>query len=76
MSHSFFFFLARCSAPPPRLRYVTYGPLLCGATQVVFEGVPTYPTASRLWEIVDKHQVKATQAGSGRDTRNMGFGEV
>jgi acetyl-CoA synthetase len=37
--------------------YVAYGPLLNGATQVVFEGVPTYPTASRLWEVVDKHQV-------------------
>ena len=37
--------------------YVTYGPLLNGATQVVFEGVPSYPTASRLWEIVDKYAV-------------------
>ena len=37
--------------------FVTYGPLLNGATQVVFEGVPSYPTASRLWEIVDKYAV-------------------
>jgi len=37
--------------------YVTYGPLLNGATQVVFEGVPSYPTASRLWEVVDKYAV-------------------
>eukprot|EP00899_Mesostigma_viride_P012600 jgi/Mesvir1/21340/Mv10023-RA.2 len=37
--------------------YLTYGPLLNGATQVVFEGVPTYPDAGRCWEIVDKYQV-------------------
>ncbi|KAG2389158.1 hypothetical protein C9374_014558 [Naegleria lovaniensis] len=37
--------------------YVVYGPLLCGATSVVFEGVPTYPTASRCWQIIDKYQV-------------------
>lgn len=38
--------------------YLTYGPLLNGATNVVFEGVPTYPTASRCWEVVDKYKVK------------------
>jgi acetyl-CoA synthetase len=37
--------------------YVVYGPLLNGATTVIFEGVPHYPTVARLWEIVDKHQV-------------------
>ncbi|KAF0972383.1 hypothetical protein FDP41_009286 [Naegleria fowleri] len=37
--------------------YVVYGPLLCGATSVIFEGVPTYPTASRCWQIIDKYQV-------------------
>eukprot|EP01043_Picozoa_sp_COSAG02_P055072 COSAG02_NODE_6332_length_3645_cov_3.053582_1_plen_590_part_10 len=37
--------------------YIAYGPLLCGATQIVFEGVPNHPTNTRLWEIVDKHQV-------------------
>ena len=37
--------------------YVTYGPLAMGATQVIFEGVPTYPHAGRFWEIVDKHKV-------------------
>jgi acyl-coenzyme A synthetase/AMP-(fatty) acid ligase len=37
--------------------YVTYGPLLNGASQVVFEGVPSFPTPSRLWEIVDKYAV-------------------
>ncbi|GAQ78587.1 AMP-dependent synthetase and ligase family protein [Klebsormidium nitens] len=37
--------------------YLTYGPLLNGASIVVFEGVPTYPDAGRCWEIVDKYQV-------------------
>lgn len=37
--------------------YVNYGPMLNGATQVIFEGVPNYPDASRFWRIVDKHQV-------------------
>ena len=37
--------------------YLTYGPLLAGATQVMFEGVPTYPDAGRCWEIVDKYKV-------------------
>lgn len=37
--------------------YMVYGPLINGATQVFFEGVPTYPNASRLWEVVDKHAV-------------------
>ena len=37
--------------------YVVYGPLSCGATSVMFEGVPNYPTVSRFWEAVDKHQV-------------------
>ncbi len=37
--------------------YIVYGPLLNGATSVMFEGVPTYPDPSRFWQIVDKHQV-------------------
>lgn len=37
--------------------YVTYGPMLNGATQVVFEGVPNYPDAGRLWEITDRYNV-------------------
>ncbi|EAY30130.1 acetate--CoA ligase [Microscilla marina] len=37
--------------------YIVYGPLLAGATSVMFEGVPTFPDAGRFWEIVDKHQV-------------------
>ncbi|MFQ3246455.1 MAG: acetyl-CoA synthetase [Arenicella sp.] len=37
--------------------YLTYGPLVNGATTLVFEGVPTYPDASRFWQVVDKHEV-------------------
>ena len=37
--------------------YIAYGPLACGATQIVFEGVPTYPNAGRFWETIQKHQV-------------------
>ncbi|MBG65635.1 MAG: acetate--CoA ligase [Flavobacteriales bacterium] len=37
--------------------YIIYGPLLCGATTIMFEGVPTYPDAGRLWEIVEKHKI-------------------
>jgi acetyl-CoA synthetase len=31
--------------------YIVYGPLINGATQILFEGVPTYPDASRFWEV-------------------------
>ncbi|WP_417454960.1 acetate--CoA ligase [Kiloniella sp.] len=37
--------------------YIVYGPLTNGATTLVFEGVPNYPTASRFWEVCDKHKV-------------------
>ena len=37
--------------------YIVYGPLLNGATQIFFEGTPTYPDAARFWEVVDRHQV-------------------
>ncbi len=37
--------------------YVTYGPLAVGATQVVFEGVPSYPDAGRFWKIIQDHKV-------------------
>ncbi len=38
--------------------YIVYGPLANGATSLIFEGVPTYPTASRFWEVIDKHKVE------------------
>jgi len=37
--------------------YIIYGPLANGATTVMFEGVPTYPNSSRVWQVVDKHAV-------------------
>ena len=37
--------------------YIVYGPLANGATTVMFEGVPTYPDASRFWEVIDRHKV-------------------
>jgi acetyl-CoA synthetase len=37
--------------------YIVYGPLANGATTLMFEGVPNYPSASRFWEVIDKHQV-------------------
>ena len=37
--------------------YIVYGPLSNGATTLMFEGVPTYPDASRCWQVIDKHQV-------------------
>ena len=37
--------------------YITYGPLACGGTQMVFEGVPTYPDAGRFWKMIQDHRV-------------------
>jgi acetyl-CoA synthetase len=37
--------------------YIVYGPLANGATTLMFEGVPNYPTTSRFWEVIDKHKV-------------------
>src|SRR5690349_7819720 len=37
--------------------YITYGPLACGATEVVFEGIPTYPDAARFWKMIAAHRV-------------------
>lgn len=37
--------------------YVTYGPMAMGATQIVFEGIPTYPNAGRFWDMIQKHKV-------------------
>ena len=39
--------------------YITYGPLAIGATEVVFEGVPTYPDAGRFWKMIERHRVTA-----------------
>ena len=37
--------------------YVAYGPLAMGATQIIFEGIPTYPDAGRFWQMIEKHKV-------------------
>jgi len=37
--------------------YITYGPLACGATEIVFEGVPTFPDAGRFWKMIQDHKV-------------------
>ena len=44
--------------------YLAYGPLLCGAANVIFEGVPVYPNPGRMWDIVDKLKVRRRQACS------------
>jgi acetyl-CoA synthetase len=38
--------------------YIVYGPLANGATTLIFEGVPNYPTTSRFWEVIDRHKVE------------------
>jgi acetyl-CoA synthetase len=38
--------------------YIVYGPLANGATSLIFEGVPNYPSVSRFWEVIDKHKVE------------------
>ena len=37
--------------------YITYGPLACGGTEIVFEGIPTYPDAGRFWKMIQAHKV-------------------
>ncbi len=37
--------------------YIVYGPLACGATSIMFEGIPTYPDPGRFWDVVDKYKV-------------------
>lgn len=39
--------------------YLTYGPLLNCATSLIFEGIPSYPTPARCWEIVEKYKVRS-----------------
>ena len=46
--------------------YLTYGPLLNGAQNVIFEGVPNYPDPSRCWQIVEKHKVGLEPSPSGQ----------
>jgi len=54
--------------------YIVYGPLANGATTLMFEGVPTYPDASRFWRIVDRHQVNIFYTAPTAIRALMGLG--
>ncbi len=55
--------------------YIVYGPLANGAITLIFEGVPTYPTPSRCWQIVDKHQVNIFYTAPTAIRALMGMGD-
>ncbi len=55
--------------------YIVYGPLANGATTLMFEGVPTYPDASRFWQVVDKHKVNIFYTAPTAIRALMGAGE-
>ena len=54
--------------------YIVYGPLSAGATSVMFEGIPTFPTAGRFWDIVDKHKVNILYTAPTAIRSLMSFG--
>ncbi|MFY0253198.1 acetate--CoA ligase [Chitinophaga sp. 30R24] len=54
--------------------YIAYGPLSAGATTLMFEGIPTYPDAGRLWEIVDKFRVNILYTAPTAIRSLMGYG--
>jgi acetyl-CoA synthetase len=56
--------------------YIVYGPLANGAITLMFEGVPNYPTNSRFWEVVDKHQVNIFYTAPTAIRALMGAGEA
>ena len=55
--------------------YIVYGPLANGATTLMFEGIPTFPDASRCWQIVDKHQVNIFYTAPTALRSLMGMGD-
>jgi len=55
--------------------YIVYGPLANGATTLMFEGVPNYPDASRLWQAIDKHQVNIFYTAPTAIRALMGAGD-
>ena len=55
--------------------YIVYGPLANGATTLMFEGVPTYPDASRFWQVIDKHQVNIFYTAPTALRQLMGQGD-
>ncbi len=54
--------------------YIVYGPLLAGATTLMFEGIPTWPDAGRIWQVVDKHQVTQLYTAPTAIRSLMSFG--
>ncbi|MBI3671842.1 MAG: acetate--CoA ligase [Rhizobiales bacterium] len=55
--------------------YILYGPLANGATTLMFEGIPNYPTNSRFWEVIDKHRVNIFYTAPTAIRALMGAGE-
>jgi acetyl-CoA synthetase len=55
--------------------YIVYGPLTNGATTLMFEGVPTYPDASRCWQVIDKHKVNSFYTAPTAIRALMGAGD-
>jgi acetyl-CoA synthetase len=55
--------------------YIVYGPLLCGATTIMFEGIPTYPDAGRFWQVIDKYGVNQFLTAPTAIRSLMAFGE-
>jgi acetyl-CoA synthetase len=55
--------------------YILYGPLANGATTLMFEGMPNYPSVSRFWEVIDKHQVNIFYTAPTAIRSLMGAGE-
>ena len=55
--------------------YIVYGPLANGATTLMFEGVPNYPSMSRFWEVIDKHDVNIFYTAPTAIRSLMGAGE-
>jgi acetyl-CoA synthetase len=56
--------------------YIVYGPLANGATTLMFEGIPTYPSISRFWDVVDKHKVNTFYTAPTAIRSLMGAGEA
>ena len=56
--------------------YIVYGPLANGATTLMFEGVPNYPSVSRFWEVVDKHKVNIFYTAPTAIRSLMGAGDA
>jgi len=54
--------------------YIVYGPLSQGATTLMFEGIPTYPDASRMWQVVEKHKVNILYTAPTAIRSLMSFG--